>query len=188
MSYRGVVEKYFFLIFVSLTLLFFVFGLLSYGCIDSTQKSEIINISSEQKINLFIEVLLKNLGFAILILLGFVFYNISTVVLVMYNGFVWGISFSVTSCYIGYYTTTKLVITHTILELIWIYCFAKFSFLLTEDFVSLLNRKISFEEVLQKAKTNKRYLKLGFMLLFLAVIIESFLSDYILRILNFCTI
>ncbi|GJQ06641.1 hypothetical protein CAPN010_07990 [Capnocytophaga cynodegmi] len=158
---------------------------MSYDCVDGIQKNEITSISGDQKISLFIDVILKNLGFAILILLGFIFYNISTIVLIMYNGFMWGISFSVTSCYVGYYTTTKLVITHIVLELIWIYCFAKYSFLLTENFVHLLNRNTSVEEVWQKAKTNKYYLKLGFTLLFLAAVIESFLSDYILKILNF---
>lgn len=184
MLYR-VVKQYFFYIFVGVTLCFFIFGCLSYDCVDGIQKNEITSISSNQKISLFADVVLKNLGFAILILTGFIFYNISTIILIMYNGFMWGVSFSVTSCYIGYYTTVKLAITHTVLELIWIYCFAKYSFLLTEDFVHLLNRNTSVEEILQKAKINRYYLKLGFALLFLAAMIESFLSDYILKMLNF---
>lgn len=185
MLFKGVVERYFLLIFVGVTIFLFAFGVLSHDCIDSTQKSEVFDITNDEKIHLFFKVFFKNLGFAILILLGFIFYNVSTIVLLMYNGFMWGILFSVTSCHIGISTTVKLVVTHIAIELIWIYCFAKFSFLLTEDFVSLLNKEVPFEKVLQKAKVNKHYLRFGFTLLFVAVLIESFLSDYILEILNF---
>jgi len=171
-------------LFFILIIISFLIGYYTFECNYSIKKEILESITLQEKFILFKKVLLKNLGFAFLLSLGFMFYNISTFVLLFYNGLMCGIFFKKNNCELDFTKTITLVSSHLFLEIIWIFYFSLFSYYLSKDFMTLLNKEISYEKTIPIINKKMNLIIRGTIILITSAIIESFFSIEIYKLLT----
>jgi uncharacterized membrane protein SpoIIM required for sporulation len=125
-------------------------------------------------------IFIKNTTFAILLIMGSLFFNISTFSLVAFNGYSWGHSFREVLCQTDIKTTLLIFSPHGILEIVWICLFAKISVNISISLVDLLRNKILSTIFIDSLKLLYPKLFLGFFLIFTSAVIEVFLTPILI--------
>ncbi|MFC3560518.1 stage II sporulation protein M [Pedobacter jamesrossensis] len=137
--------------------------------------SYIINVDPSS----FIKILIQNLGFFLLILLGALFYNISNFFLLLFNGNLWGLAAKFATCSLGFYNAIILVSPHIFIEILWIGLSVTLSFKLSTILYQLFNDKIDAHSFITEIKKMKYQFLFAFLLVIVGVVIEVFLSPLI---------
>ena len=134
-------------------------------------------IIAESSVLFFFKVILQNSSFFLFLLMGGFFINITTVCLLIYNGFSWGKSFRDVYCNAGLEKTIMLVLPHIFIEVFWILLICQISVRISFQFLDLLNDKISSSDLLESfKKQNMMSILYAYMLLIFSAGIECFLT------------
>lgn len=153
-------------------LLFFTAGLFG-DCDGQYNKPDVI----PSNVALFIKILLQNTGFAIFLLLGCFFLNITTVSLLIYTGISWGMSFKDLNCTVGLEKALIFVLPHIVLEITWIILACQLSVRISYQILDLFSDRTDAEEFYDEIK--KKHVSSFFrilVLVLLGAVIESFVT------------
>lgn len=162
----------YFVIFLSL--LTICIGLSSRNCewIEANPQQTYITY-----ITFFKKVFLQNIDFGCVILVGCLFFNISTFCVVLYNGFIWGSYFKVNACHTSINKTIIAFLPHSIIELVWITILANVSMKLSFSFYDFMNDRINSQVFLNSILVNMQRISFAFILIIISVLVET-LSYY----------
>lgn len=129
------------------------------------------------KFVLFFKILLQNTGFAISLLLGCFFLNITTICLLIYTSISWGKSFNNLYCLAGWEKAVTFVLPHIVFEITWIIFACQLSVKMSFQILDLFNERIDAEKFLSDIKGPhfSSFLRI-FALVLLAAIVECFIT------------
>jgi uncharacterized membrane protein SpoIIM required for sporulation len=131
----------------------------------------------ESSVIFFFKVILQNSCFAVFLLMGGFFINITTACLLIYNGFSWGKSFKDVYCNAGLEKTVMLVLPHIFLEVFWILFICQISIKISFQFFDLLTNKSSASDLYESFKKQSLMpIIYTFALLIFSASIECFLT------------
>lgn len=133
--------------------------------------------------NLFVKVLVQNTTFYLLIILGSLFFNISSLMLICYNSFAWGYSAKMTICQIGFIKTFFLIGPHISIEIFWIIYSTSLSFDLSLSLLSFFNNNISASIFMISIRNKIKLFLYGYLVVLLGCIVEIFVSPLIYKLL-----
>lgn len=173
------VEKYTYLLFCSLLIMGFCIG---YGNTLSSFKPQPtnINVTKFATIGLATKILLHNGLFSLLIILGFISFNISNVLVFFYNGLVLGISYKSAYLARGHLKTILLVFPHGIFELFAFYQFFKVSIMINQMIINHIRYNNFVEELITQKGLLLKILKKAILFLIISSFIETFITPIFL--------
>lgn len=118
--------------------------------------------------------LINNTGYYLLLLIGFLSFNISSYPLVAYNSFFWGVIFKTALCKSNLVNAISLFFPHIFFEIFWIVkvtgISTQFSVLLYEEFNNLKIIKLNGCKIFKE-------LSLGYLILIIGVLIEFYITN-----------
>jgi len=147
-----------------------------FGCetIDQSNLTERKNVD-----HVFLDILVRNASFSCVILLGALFFNVSTVCLIAFNGYSWGLSFMQVFCLAGGKTAFILFAPHGLIELVWITISVQISVKLSMVILDLFRNKILPSIFIQEIKKQLPKLGICFVLIMIGALVESFITPYL---------
>lgn len=158
-----------------ITLIAIPIGFWNYECKEISP----LNFSKIDHFDLFIEILINNTLFCLLIIIGSLSLNFITSCILFYNGYSWGIQLSLLNCNHNIEYILKSILPHLIFELLWIVIAVYISSFFSILFLKYFNNKISSNEFLIKIKSKNKHILT--MLLLLPV--SAFIEVYVLKLI-----
>lgn len=173
-------SKYIAIAILILITLFFQLGYYS----SNFKQTELFNQGNYlTNFDLFIKILIQNSTFYFLIILGSLFFNISSIMLICYNSFAWGYSAKMSISQIGFFKSLLLVGPHIAIEILWII----FSFLLSYNIslllLSFFNNHINEETFLKSIRSKIKLSLYGYFIVIFGCFVEIFVSPLIFKLL-----
>lgn len=153
----------------------FAYGFDNFHCTGNHLASNISLIENTNR-SIFLFVLLNNLAFSVVILLGAFSFNIVSFAVVVYNGYSWGLQAAISVCKMGISLTLKSVLPHLFFELAWIFLSIFLSFRISILFYQLLNDTISSQDFYDSIKGKKKLLLFIILLICIGAIIETYVT------------
>ena len=162
---------YFSLILIIMLFIAFPIGLNSYDCISENN----LPFEDINNFKLFFKILLNNLGFCVLILLGSISLNITTAGILFYTGYTWGIQFALIKCKYGSEFLTQSIIYHFPLEFLWIIVTVYLSSILSIHFYNVFNDFNKINLFFKTVKSTKKHILLIVILNIISALIETYI-------------
>ena len=162
--------------------LFFLITFFFLGYFFSVCQTNLDSIESKNNFILY-KLIVQNSTFYFLIIIGSLFFNISSISIISYNSFIWGSSAKVSICQIGFYKTFYLVGIHISIEIFWILFAIYNSFGISELLFSYFNNRVSDEKFLEKIKYQSKPILLGYLIVIFGCLVEFFVSPLMLNFL-----
>jgi uncharacterized membrane protein SpoIIM required for sporulation len=168
---RAIIERFTPYVALSIIIISFVVG----SCVNCYYFNS--PIVAESSLTFFFKVILQNSCFALFLIMGGFFANITTACLLIYNGFSWGKSFKDVYCNAGLEKTVLLVLPHIFIEVFWILLICQISVRISFQFLDLLNDRLNSSDLYESFKSqNLMPIAYAYSLLVFSASIECFLT------------
>lgn len=149
----------------------FAFGHNNYSCLEGNHEyTKDIDHSV-----VFLKILLNNIGFSILIIVGAISLNVITAGVLFYNGYIWGLQFRTIMCDFGIDYFLRAVIPHFFIELLWILFIVHSISVFSKALYRFYSNKIDSENFIKVILSQKKRLLISFSLIILSAIFEIYL-------------
>ena len=130
----------------------------------------------------FMEVLLRNSTFYFLIVIGSLFFNISSLLLIVYNSFVWGMAARASVCGLGLWKSVAMVSLHLPVEVCWILLSFRLSVDLSISIYSYFNNVLDSASFMDQVHKTGTSVGLGYLWVIAGCLLETFISPLMITL------
>ena len=171
--------------YIAIAILILIMLFLQLGYYSSTFKQiELFNRGNYlTNFDLFIKILIQNSTFYFLIILGSLFFNISSIMLICYNSFAWGYSAKMSISQIGFFKSFLLIGPHITIEILWIICSFLISYNISLLLLSFFNNHINEGTFVKSIRSKIKLSLYGYCLDIFGCFVEIFISPLIFKLL-----
>jgi uncharacterized membrane protein SpoIIM required for sporulation len=172
------IEKFTFIIFFTLICIGFYWGFTN--TLPSISRSKIVDYNKFANFQLTFKILLHNSLLGVLILLGFVSFNISNLLIFFYNGLVIGITYKSNFILQGHIKTIALIFTHGFFELYSFYLLFKLSIILNQLIINHIKSNNFINDFNSRKPAILNNFKKAIFFLTISSIIETYITPFFL--------